>query len=71
LADGELHVWCASVKDVFSAPRPGTAAGPPHRELAGEPVYDALAGVLSGDELDQLNRFKAAEAALLYLAAMP
>ncbi len=69
LADGELHVWCASVKDVFSAPWPGTAAGPPHRELAGEPVYDALAGVLSGDELDQLNRFKAAEAALLYLAA--
>ena len=69
LADGELHVWCASAKDVISVPLPSAEAGHSHREMAGDPVYDALAGVLCGDELDQLNRFKAVKAALLYLAA--
>lgn len=69
LADGELHVWCASARDVFPASPPRAAAGDSLRALEGDSVCDALVGILSYDELDQLNRFTAAEAALLYLTA--
>ncbi len=66
----ELHIWVASAKDMF----PGLSRhirmrGDLPRSVREEPACRALADILSDDELDRLEQFRAPKAALLFLAA--